>query len=588
MTLDPSAARVWRDGWWLLDDGAVWTQVETTTGPGQWTAPSAELAAELRQLAAQVLALSNDQPIAVVSSGDALGSSMGWVYLVTREWGAPCVRKLVGGASGLRALASLPPPPLIVVLRPHPSGAAGLATSIECVRDAIARGRNNQFLVTWARQQIHAAGLNGPRGNPSPDQIVAILFEAQKQQVDFVKDPVNGELMARPEQLLCLDPKGACMPAGDCDDQLILAGSAIASVGIPLRLVIRTYAAQKFGHITLQYDSAPRLGGPWKCLDPSTDSGVCSNAPWLTETIVDVIDMDNQTFLGLGDPAAAGALGDPPAGAVELPPDQAAGWIAQLLAAQTKLATASNRLRTNSAALMAVRADLGFPPVDSSAGEAAGGGSPLASYIQTSAWTASAQAAEARLLQTADFISSCLSDGLAGTRGLYFQNGDILIEARAGDPYAIRMAPGPGGGLVPTYFDAQGLSTSTLGVLPIVVWAVVAAVTLAVAYVVGKICDQLATTHHDDALSKISAQQTALVASGAQTPDQARAMVSALTDLDKANPPAPSTLQKFLDTFPVVGVLGAAAAGIAAGFGLSRLAASLGWRGAPSLARGAP
>jgi hypothetical protein len=575
MSLDPSLVRVWRDAWWRLDAGS-WAQVETAPSSAQWSAPAPEIAAQLRDPSAEALKLSGEQPIAFVMADRGIGPAK--VYLATHEWGAPYARVLVGDA-GAESLLRLPRPPLGVVLRPHPHGPRGIKESTERVRDAIERGRNNRYIVTWTRQQLHAAGLEGARGNPSPDQIVRVVFASQKREVSFLKDPVNGELMLAPEQLLCLDPHGACTPAGDCDDQLIVAGSAIASAGVPVRLVIRTYPGQKFGHVTLEYDSAPRLGGPWKCLDPSTDSGVCSSVPYLEQTIVEIVDPSDQTFMGLGDPAGAGApgtLGQPPPGSVELPPDQAAGWIAQLARTQTSLASSTARLRSNSQALAAVRADLGLPAVDPSTGEAVAGGSPLAAYMQSGAWTAEAQAAESKLLQTADFISGCIADGLSGARALYFSNGDILIEAKPGDPYAIRMAPGPNGGMVPTYFDAAGAPAGTLGIFPIIVWAAIVAVTLAVAYVVGKVCDQLATTHHDDALNKIADQQTALVASGKQTPAQAAGMVAALTDLDKANPTPPSTLQKFLDTFPVIGVLGAAAAGVAAGFGLSRLVGSIG------------
>lgn len=570
MSLDPSQVRVWRRGWWRFDSGA-WVAVESQRGTAQWASVSAT-GRPNSDLVNEALALSSGAPVAYLDTAGA-------VYLATNEWGRRCMRRLVGDA-GPAALSSLPSPPLVVVLRPHPPGGEGLADSIRLVKEAIELGRNNPDLVTWVRRILHDAGLTGPRGAPEPDRIVDVIFAAQKDQVDFVKDPVNGELMARPEHLLCLDPNGPCSPAGDCDDQLIVIGSAVLSVGIPGRLVIREYAGKKIAHITFEYDSNPRLGGPWKCIDPSTDDGACSSMPFVKETIVDLVNANDTPFMGLGDPSAAAVLGQPPATTTptasggQLPADQAAGWIGQIQRAQTLVTGAATRLRANSAALTAVRADLGYPAADTSTSEAVSTSAPLATYMQTGAWTAEAQAAESKLLQTADFLASVLADGLSGARAMYFSNGDILFQQLPGDGFAIRMAPGPNGGLVPTYYDAQGNVSSTLGLAPIIIGLIIAATSLAVVYVVGKICDALATTHHDDALTKIATAQNDLVAAGKQTPEQAATMVKALNDLDKAAPAPPSAWQKFIDAFPIATVLGAGAAGLAVGFGVSRLLSS--------------
>jgi hypothetical protein len=96
-------------------------------------------------------------------------------------------------------------------------------------------------------------------------------------------------------------------------------------------------------------------------------------------------------------------------------------------------------------------------------------------------------------------------------------------------------------------------------------------VSLAVAFAVAKICDQLATAHHDDALNKIATEQSQLVAAGKQTPEQAQAMVRALADLNKTQAPKPSAWQEFLQGFPAVAIVGAALAGAVGGFALSRL-----------------
>jgi hypothetical protein len=66
-------------------------------------------------------------------------------------------------------------------------------------------------------------------------------------------------------------------------------------------------------------------------------------------------------------------------------------------------------------------------------------------------------------------------------------------------------------------------------------------------------------------------EQSQLIAAGKQTPEQAQAMVRALADLNKTQPPKPSALQDFLQSFPAVAILGAALAGALGGFAPSRL-----------------
>ncbi|MGH8750059.1 MAG: hypothetical protein ACREU5_13265, partial [Burkholderiales bacterium] len=331
------------------------------------------------------------------------------------------------------------------------------------------------------------------------------------------------------------------MRAGDCDDQLIVLGSCCMSVGIPVRLRSRRYRGRSQAHITMLYDSNPRLGGPWLCIDPSTDSGVCSSAPYEEEVIIDINPGEGQLmFIGVGDPhtadGAGGDLGDTPP---TLPPDQAAAWLAQVQIARDGLDASRANLRSMSAAMSTVRTDLGLPQFDSlPAGESAppAGISNLNYYAQTGLWTSAASNDQSHLLAAADFISSCLTDALAGKRPLAFNAGDVFVGTLPGDPYRVLMQTPPGGSApVPTVLDAQGNVEGTLGLIQFLVGAgVVAVVSLAAAYAIGKLCDYLAQKHHDESLNAISDNQTKLIASGAETPEQAAAQTQAMTDLAKA------------------------------------------------------
>lgn len=394
---DPDSVRIWRDDfWWRLVDGQ-WTAVETrSSGGAQWTAPPAGgVPADLEAVGQGALALSAEHPIAVATAD-------GTVYLFTSEWGAVGARWLVGG-SGTSALLTLPIPPLIVVLRPHPIGRRSVELSTEYVRFAILRDKSNRWLAPWVRRTIQAAGLPDPRGRPNPDNVVAALFAQQKKEMAFVNDPLHGEMMANVSDLLCLDPAGLCMRGGDCDDQIIVLGSAVASAGIPVRLLVRRYANSAQSHVTLQYQLRD---GSWKCIDPSTDSGACSAAPYIEQFTVDVVDSQNPRleFLGLGS-HDAGAL----AGLGELAPEEGEAAVAIAMRVHDLLSRSAGRLRQNAGAALG----LGAPP----------------------------DADASRLIATADLLTDAIEDGCRGGRPLSVTpSGDLLIGARMADTFAMVMA----------------------------------------------------------------------------------------------------------------------------------------------------
>lgn len=583
----PAAAdvRVWQGGSWQRFDAGSngWLAVDSHPTSAQWARPPDAMAGELARLAPSYLELSGGAPVVAVVSGAR-------VVLLTEQWGAFAARLLVG-ASGAAALSALPPPPLVVALRPHPVGMRGVRLSTELVKWGIEHGRNDPLLIAWARRTVHAANLSAPRGYPDADQVVAAIFAEQKVEVAFVKDPVSGEAMARPRDLLCLDPNGLCLHAGDCDEQLIVMGSAIAALGIPVRLVVRRYPNLPQAHIVLQYQANDQT---WRCIDPSLDSGACSTLPFAEQIIMPIADDPavHGTFLGIGAPELElapevlgayldGSLGQ--SALPQLPPEIAAGWLAQLEGARNGLVRARAKLATNALAFANVRNDLGLPQFDAPAAPAAPSDTgtppgPLASYVQTGAWTQDAATAQSRLLATCDFLASAIDDALAGSRDLTFANGDLFVASKASDPYAVLMTTNAQNQSVPMFYGPSG-PTGTLGIAPILIGAIVlgaVVVSLAAAWAVAKYTDYLATAHHDDALNKIATEQAALVSSGKTTAEQSTAAIKALTDLDKANPkPPPSALGDLLSTFPVVSVIGAALAGAALGFGASRLVSTL-------------
>ena len=562
----PSAGvYVWSDGTWWGSDGSTWVAIATDlarTGGASWGAPDASNV-ELARFAAGELAATQRQPIA-----RSIGAA---VALFTLEQGAPVVRHLAAGGD----VGSLPPPPVPYVLEPHgPGGMPSVRRSVDKVAKQIAADFRRREVIEWARGVIASANLNGPRGRVEPDAQIAALFADLKSRTVFVRDPVNTEAVASTVSILCLDPGGACLRGGDCDDMLVALGSGAQAIGIPVRLCTRTYAGFPQGHIVMQYDSARTGPSVWKCIDPSTETGQCSGMPYTHEILTEIDTGATPMFVGIGDTDAA-TLGDPPAQTMSA--DQAAGWVQLLSAAKTTLDNSAARLQANAAAYAQVRSDLGLPPVDASPSSETASAGPIVDYVSsvTSSkpqWTQAASDAQQKLLATTTFLSAALGDALAGTRALYFNNGDLFVASKPGDPYGVLLVPNAQGAQQLQYVDVSTNAPSgTVGILPVIlIAAVVAVVSIAAAYAVSKYCDYLSQAHHDDAMQKISDNQTQLIASGKETPEQAAAQVKAMSDLSAAAPPAQPSVSTEIASIAKWAAIAAVA--IAATFGLVTVA----------------
>ena len=432
-------------------------------------------------------------------------------------------------------------------VREHMPGLQGLRDGLATAAQFVIEGMRDPRIFTWARRAIRDAGLPV---NAMPSAQVAAIYAAQRRDMAFVQDPYATELMQSAIVSLCLDPAGECSPGGDCDDNIIVTAAVMMSIGIPVRFLLRSYPRLNQLHLMLQYDADPYKGGQWTCFDATSPNGACF-AGYDSEAVVDleVGPMAERTpgqLLALGQPPpttpSSSTPTTPAAQPAPLSPAQQSAWIVLLAQAKDRVDGSAAELRSSSQVLDAVRADLGMPAVDPTpaTGEAAGV-SPLAEYGQTFAWTAAAQNAQAKLLQTADFCSGVLGDALAGRRLLYWQEGDLYVGALSGDAYGVLMKPAPGSSTpVPTYIDlSSGATNGRIGfcVAPILVGIAIVSLSLAAAYAVSKLCDYLSSAHRDDAVQKVADAQQALVASGAQTPEQAQAFMRAAADLASAPPP---------------------------------------------------
>lgn len=115
-----------------------------------------------------------------------------------------------------------PVPGVVTDARPHPAGARGAKLSLKEVAERAWKARMSPRLRAWVTQQLAKCGVStGGRREKA-----ACILDAFRAKVPYVHDPVMGEFMATPDQLLCLDEGGLCIIGGDCfpaDTSLLLA-----------------------------------------------------------------------------------------------------------------------------------------------------------------------------------------------------------------------------------------------------------------------------------------------------------------------------------------------------------------------------
>ena len=96
--------------------------------------------------------------------------------------------------------------------RPHPAGRRGALLSLDEVADRAWKARMSPRLRAWVTQQLDKCGVS----TASRRQKAQCILTAFRKKVPYIADPVMGEFMATPDQILCLDEGGLCIIGGDC------------------------------------------------------------------------------------------------------------------------------------------------------------------------------------------------------------------------------------------------------------------------------------------------------------------------------------------------------------------------------------
>lgn len=101
-------------------------------------------------------------------------------------------------------------------------------------------------------------------GNNNLELQVTRVFQFVKDHVNYVRDPVWTEYVISPIRLITIINNGM-IPAGDCDDHVLLLNSMLGSIGFPTRSVgVKLMTGDRYDHVISQV----KVRGTWKDLDP--------------------------------------------------------------------------------------------------------------------------------------------------------------------------------------------------------------------------------------------------------------------------------------------------------------------------------
>lgn len=113
--------------------------------------------------------------------------------------------------------------------RLHPAGAKGAHISLDEVSKRAWKARMSPRLRAWVTQELAKADAStAPRKRKAE-----VILAAYRAKVPYINDPVMGEFMGTPDQVLCLDEGGLCIIGADCDEATITLVASVMSIGIP-------------------------------------------------------------------------------------------------------------------------------------------------------------------------------------------------------------------------------------------------------------------------------------------------------------------------------------------------------------------
>lgn len=162
--------------------------------------------------------------------------------------------------------------------RPHPAGRKGAMLSLDEVAERAWKARMSPRLRAWVTQQLVKCGVQ----TGSRRQKMQCVLDAFRAKTFYIHDPVMGEFMANPDQILCLDDGGLCIPGFDCDEATITLDASALCIGIPA-MVIGSAHKEPISVPTHVFGAFQDEQGDWVKMDGTTKHPVGTTAPHLRE-----------------------------------------------------------------------------------------------------------------------------------------------------------------------------------------------------------------------------------------------------------------------------------------------------------------
>lgn len=190
--------------------------------------------------------------------------------------------------------------------RPHPSGAKGAKLSLKEVSDRAWSARMSPRLRAWVTQELDKCRVS--RDNRRKQ--VQCILDAFRKKVPYISDPVMGEFMGTPDQVLCLDEGGLCIVGADCDEATITMVAAVMSIGIP-GMVIGSSHRKPFDVPTHVFGAFKDEAGRWVKFDGTTKHPVGRVPPhqreWWVEPGAEAKELGAGDFVGMSGPPGVAA-----------------------------------------------------------------------------------------------------------------------------------------------------------------------------------------------------------------------------------------------------------------------------------------
>lgn len=134
-----------------------------------------------------------------------------------------------------------------------PNGAAGVFTTAAAMRQLINAYKTDIEIRTTAANLVFLT----PEKNDLAE--VEALFNFVRDNIRYLKDVYAVETLTTPDRTLQLG-------YGDCDDQVVLLGSLLESIGYPTKIVLTGYGDPGiFEHVYLQ----TLIQNQWVDMDPT-------------------------------------------------------------------------------------------------------------------------------------------------------------------------------------------------------------------------------------------------------------------------------------------------------------------------------